>query len=143
MALKTISGSSIVLQVNTTSSTGALADVAASTNGVLSINSEVIDITNKNSGGNKLYMHGVTSWSVECDAFVLADTTGNRSSDFAKACADGNSINVKFYDTSGQTNSATYTGVGFVTAWTETGSVGEFATYSVSITGTSTLTVAT
>jgi predicted secreted protein len=141
MALKTISGSSIVLQVHLTSSSSSPTDVAASTSGVLTINSETIDITNKNSSGSKDYMHGVTNWSVDCDAFVLSDSTGNRSEGFATACNSGTKINVKFYDTSGQTNSTSYEGNGFVTSWTETGSVGEFATYSATIQGTGALTI--
>ena len=142
MAIKTISGSSIVLQVHLLSSTSSPTDVAASTNGVLSISSETIDITSKGSGGNKDFMHGVTSWTVDCDAYVLSDGTGNSSYNWALAAKNGTKINMKFYDTSGQSASKAYTGMGFVTSWTETGAVGEFSTYSATIQGTGALTIA-
>tara|TARA_R100001230_G_C5650101_1_gene155347 strand:- start:273 stop:707 length:435 start_codon:yes stop_codon:yes gene_type:complete len=138
---KTISGSSIVLGVDLSAGTTAT-NVAAATSGVLVINQETIDCTNKDSSGRKEFINGVSSWSVDCEAYILGDNTGNSANDIVTALDNGTSIYVQFRDTTGQADSKKYTGRGFVTSVTQNANVGEFCSYSMTIQGTGQLTVA-
>mgnify|MGYP003131091878 CR=1 FL=1 len=141
MAVKTISGSSIVLSVDL-SGGGSASAVAASTSGTLSVSNETIDVTNKDSSGRKKFIDGVSSWTMDCEVYILSDGTANVSHDFYTALDDGTEIDVEFSDGSGQSDSQKYTGKGYITSWSETAGVGEWATASVSIQGTGQLTKA-
>ena len=68
MAVKTITGSAIVLSVDLSGSTSPTA-VAGATTGSLSVNQETIDVTNKDSSGRKQFINGVKSWTLDCEAF--------------------------------------------------------------------------
>lgn len=141
MAVKTISGSSIILSVDLSGGSAPSA-VAAASSGSLSVSNETIDVTNKDSGGRKAFIDGVSSWTLDCEAYILSDGTANVSHDFYTALDNGTEIDVEFKDTSSQTDSQKYTGKGYITSWSESASVGEWSTVSISIQGTGTLTKA-
>ena len=69
MAVKTITGSAIVLGIDLSGSTSPTA-VAGATTGQLSLTQETIDTTNKDSGGRKEFINGVKSWTLSCEAFT-------------------------------------------------------------------------
>jgi len=141
MAVKTISGSSIVLSLDLSTGTTPVAIMGATT-GTLNVNQETIDVTNKDSSGLKEYINGVKSWSVDCEAFTTGNGTAVNKDGIIAQLVAGTSIFIQFRDGSGQSASKKYTGRGFITSVSETANVGEFGTYSVSIQGTGALSVA-
>ena len=141
MAVKTITGSAIVLSVDLSGSTSPTA-VAGATTGSLSVNQETIDVTNKDSSGRKQFINGVKSWTLDCEA--LSTSSGETvSGDTSIAALEaGTKIYVQFRDGSGQASAKKYTGYGYITSIGVNANVGEFSSYSVSVQGTGTLTQA-
>ena len=142
MAVKTISGSNIVLALDLAGSTSPVFIAGASV-GTLNLTQETIDTTNKDSSGKKEFINGVTSWTVDCEAYTTGDGAATNTGDVASASLTaGTKIYIQFRDGSGQTSSKKYTAYGYITAFTENANVGEWSTYSLSIAGTGALTQA-
>jgi TP901-1 family phage major tail protein len=147
MAVKTISGSDLILSIDDTS-TPSLTDVeviGGSTSCTFNVNQETIDITNKDSQGHKAFISGVNSWTIDCDAFYTDGSVGTetvRPSTIFTAMKNGYKIAVKFHTATGQTAVQKWTGYGFITSLSVSGSVAEWSTYSISIQGSGALTMA-
>ena len=141
MAVKTITGSAIVLSVDLSGSTSPTA-VAGATTGSLSVNQETIDVTNKESSGRKEFINGVKSWTLDCEAFSTSSGETVSGDTSIAALEAGTKIYVQFRDGSGQASAKKYTGYGYITSIGVNANVGEFSTYSVSVQGTGTLTQA-
>ena len=141
MAVKTITGSAIVLSVDLSGSTSPTA-IPGATTGSLSINQETIDTTNKESGGRKEFINGVKSWTLSCEAFTTSSGETVSGDTSINALDAGTKIYVQFSDGSGQANAKKYTGYGYVTSIAVGANVGEFSTYTMEIQGTGQLTQA-
>ena len=141
MAVKTITGSAIVLSVDLSGSTSPTA-VAGATTGTLNVNQETIDVTNKDSSGRKQFINGVKSWTLDCEAFSTSSGETVSGDTSIAALEAGTKIYVQFRDGSGQASAKKYTGYGYITSIGVNANVGEFSTYSVSVQGTGTLTQA-
>ena len=144
MAVKTISGSDLVLSIDDTS-TPALGDVeviGGSTSCTLNVNQETIDTTNKDSSGNKEFISGVNSWTIDCDAFFTDGTAGEtvQPETIHAAMVNGYKIAVDFRTTGGLSGAHKYQGYGFITSMSISASVAEWSTYSISIQGSGALT---
>ena len=138
MAVKTITGSAIVLSVDLSGSTSPTA-VAGATTGSLSVNQETIDVTNKDSSGRKQFINGVKSWTLDCEAFSTSSGETVSGDTSIAALEAGTKIYIQFRDGSGQASAKKYTGYGFITSIGVNANVGEFSSYSVSVQGTGTL----
>jgi|TARA_R100000084_G_C4601734_1_gene123585 TP901-1 family phage major tail protein len=147
MAVKTISGSDLLVAIDQSDSPvnhNSVVLVGGSTSCVVNITQEAIDTTNKDSGGRKEFINGVSSWTIDVDSFYTDGTSDGETVRFGTlydALDGGYKIAVKFYTgTANQTGVQKYQGWGYITDISTTGSVGEWATYSVSIQGTGTFT---
>ena len=150
MAVKTISGSNLVLGVDLDgSSPYTYTAVGGSTSCTLNVNQETIDISSKDSNGVKEFMNGARSWTIDCEAFftdgstdaapvAVRDSTAPDTGWFPSLDA-GTKIRVQFSTTTGQTGASKYIGYGYITSLSVNAGVGEWATYSVSIQGTGAL----
>lgn len=147
MAVKTISGSNLVLGVDLAGGSSYTA-VGGSSSCTLNVNQETIDISSKDSQGNKEFMNGARSWTIDCEAFFTdGDTTsadvpvrdGDSASGWYPSLEAGTKIRCQFSTTTGQTGASKYIGYGYITSISVAGSVGEWSTYSVSIQGTGSL----
>ena len=146
MAVKTTSGSNIVLSIDAAGGSSH-AIIAGATSCTFNYNQETIDSSSKDSGGRKEFINGATSWTMDCEAFYnVIDAGGSATTNSADALMAalkaGTKISCEWKDGSGQTGAKTYTGDGYITSVSKGASVGEFATYSISIQGTGELTVA-
>ena len=141
MAVKTITGSAIVLSVDLSGSTSPTA-VAGATTGTLNVNQETIDVTNKDSSGRKEFINGVKSWTLDCEAFTTSSGETVSGDTSIAALEAGTKVYIQFRDGSGQASAKKHTGYGYITSIGVNANVGEFSTYSVSVQGTGTLTQA-
>ena len=148
MAVKTISGSNLVLSVDLGGGSTFTA-VGGSTSCTLNVNQETIDISSKDSAGNKEFMNGARSWSIDCEAFFTdgdSDSAanpirdGDDSAGWYPSLEAGTKIQCRFSCTAGMTGASKYQGYGYITSISLAGAVGEWSTYSVSIQGTGALT---
>tara|TARA_Y100001973_G_C5176274_1_gene322137 strand:+ start:971 stop:1432 length:462 start_codon:yes stop_codon:yes gene_type:complete len=149
MAVKTISGSNLVLGVDLAGGSSFTA-VGGSTTCTLSINQETIDVTNKDSQGNKEFINGARSWTLDCEAYFTDGTSdgadipvggdGTANSGWYPVLESGDKIKVQFSNTTGQTGARKYTGDGYITSISVNAGISEWSTYSVSIQGTGALT---
>jgi len=142
-SIKTIPGSQFLLALdeadNVASGSETFTVIGGSTACSVSLTQEAIDTTNKESGGRKSFINGVSSWTVDCEQFYSVDTDIKPSTLYA-ALDGGHKISIKFYLSSGQTGAKKYQGKGYITALSLNAPNGEFATYSLSIQGTDTFT---
>mgnify|MGYP003115306609 CR=1 FL=1 len=138
-SIKTIPGSQFLLALDEADNVAAGSEtftiIGGSTGCSVNFTQEAIDTTNKESGGRKAFINGVSSWTVDCEQFYSVDTTIKPSTLYAALDA-GNKVSIKFYLSSGQTGAKKYQGKGFITALTLNAPNGEFATYSLSLQGT-------
>ena len=140
MAVKTISGSSLVLQMDQTDDPGSpsYASIGGSTSCSLNVSQEAIDTTNKDSGGRKAFINGVSSWTIYADALFTDGTTGGetvRASTLYAALDGGYRVAVNFKCNTGQTGAKEYGGYGYITSLSVNASMAEWSTYSISIQG--------
>ena len=151
MAVKTISGSSLVLGVDLDgTSPYSYTAVGGSTSCTLNITQETIDVSNKESQGLKEFISGAKGWTIDCEAFFTQGTSdsadisvggdGTADSGWYPVLSSGDKIHVQFSTTTGQAGATSYAGEGFITSISINAAVGEFSTYSVSIQGTGSLT---
>lgn len=139
MAVKTISGSSLILSIDLDGAgAGAYAAVGGSTTCTINVNQETIDTTNKESGGNKAFINGVRSWTMDCEAFYTQGSSDGEAVRFKTlndALQAGTRIKVKFSTTTGQTGVVYWDGFGYITSLSVNAGVAEWSTYSISIQG--------
>tara|TARA_R110002167_G_scaffold11733_4_gene50981 strand:- start:206 stop:646 length:441 start_codon:yes stop_codon:yes gene_type:complete len=139
MAVKTISGSSLIMSVDLDGAgAGAYAVIGGSNTCTLNINSETIDTTSKDSGGNKSFINGVRSWTMDAEAFYTQGSSDGEAVRFKTldtALQAGTRIKVKFSTTTGQTGVVYWDGFAYITSLSVTAAVAEWSTYSISIQG--------
>ena len=111
--------------------------MAHATSCSLSVNADLRDKTSKSSSGWSESLGGLRSWEMSGDAFVDIAATDASLADCFDFIVAGVSTTVVF-----TVDSQTYTGSGFITSVSADAGVEESATFSVSITGTGTLTKA-
>lgn len=141
----------VVIQVSTDSTEGNLQTLAHCTSASLSLTRDLRDSTTKSSDAWSESLAGLKSWELSGDGFVeLVDSiTAYDPYDSASGTlmgykklydlwAAGTEVYVKFgKDGSGNH----YEGKGFISSLSADGGVEENATYSISITGSGTLSV--
>jgi len=142
MAVKTISGSNLILSCDLAGGSSYTA-IGGSTSATLSVNQETIDTTNKDSGGNKSFINGARSWTIDSEAFYTQGSSDGETIRFKTlndALQNGTRIKVKFSTTTGQAGVVYWDGFGYITSLSVNAGVGEFSTYSVSVQGDGALT---
>tara|TARA_R100000664_G_C2759472_1_gene149328 strand:- start:7486 stop:7926 length:441 start_codon:yes stop_codon:yes gene_type:complete len=144
MAVKTISGSSLVMSVDLDGSGGGTyATIGGSTTCTLSVTQDTIDTTNKDSSGNKAFINGARGWTMDAEAFFTQGSSDGETVRFKTlndAMQNGTRVKVKLSTTTGQTGVVYYDGFGYITSLSVGASVGEWSTYSISVQGDGALT---
>ena len=97
MAVKTITGSAIVLSIDLSGSTSPTA-VAGAPTGTLNVNQETIDLTNKDSSGSKEYINVLKSQTLDCEAFTTSSGETVSGDTSINALDNGTKIYVQFRD---------------------------------------------
>lgn len=110
--------------------------VGGQRNATLNREAEVIDITNKVSGGWTENMTSVKSWSIEGDGIFVVDDAALDA--IEQAFLDGSWVQVKVAD-----DAWGYTGRGVITDFPIEANYDDAATYSITITGSGALTKVT
>lgn len=105
----------------------------------LEVNKETVDVTSFSSGAYKAFLVDLKDWSISFDAVVARTGTGTYETMIVDMLADTVFKVVTFVDSAAST---TFTGNGHITSMSLSGSVGDKQTYSCSIQGTGTLTLA-
>ena len=105
----------------------------------LEVNKETVDITSFSSSGFKDFLVDLKDWSISFDAIVARTGTGTYETMMVDMLADTVFKAVTFADSAAST---TFSGNGHITSLSLSGSVGDKQTYSCSIQGTGTLTLA-
>jgi predicted secreted protein len=152
MAIK--NATNVVIQISTDNpgTEGALQTIAHCTSASLSLTRDLRDSTTKSSEAWSESLAGLKSWELSGDGFVeFADTVtdydpypgsgGGTLMGYKKLYSlweAGTQVYVKFGSTGAGNH---YEGTGFISSLSAEGGVEENATYSISITGTATLSV--
>lgn len=105
----------------------------------LEVNKEIVDITSFSSGRYKASLVDLLDWSISFDAVVARTGTGTFETMMVDMLADTVFKVVTFVDSAAST---TFTGNGHITSLSLAGATGDKQTYSCSIQGTGTLTLA-
>ena len=147
MAVKAISGSSLILQMDQTNNPASpsYTTLGGSNTCTINLSQEAIDTTNKDSGGRKAFINGVSSWTIDAEAFYTdgsSDGETIRPSTLFDALDGVYRIALKFYTATGQTGAVKYTGYGYITSVSINAAVAEWSSYSVSVQGDGQLTKA-
>ena len=105
----------------------------------LSVSREMRDSTTKDSGGFSTSLAGLKSYEISGDGFVDISTNSNLETDelIDQMLADSPKVTLRF--TIGNAGKQ-YTGEGFISSFSIDAGVEENATYSLTITGSGTLT---
>ena len=134
-------GTDLVLTVSP-SSGGANAKLMHSQNVSLSMNVDTIDISTKDSAGNREIIGGQKSFSLSADGLMdFAGVAGDTEPDelFTQAMAR-TAVTFVFGLASPASGDYTYSGSGFITSIEYSGATEDAPTYSCSIEGSGTLT---
>lgn len=113
----------------------------------LNIDMATVEVLHKDSAGNSAEVDASTiSWTMSCSGFVSEDTTINTvtvedQTALQDAILARTSLTLKW--STGATGERLLTGSAYITNYSETGSVGETATYTVNFTGDGALTAGT
>lgn len=120
--------------------------VAFAQNCTLNVNHSPREITNKESAGYKEILEGLRDFSIDIDgAYAWTNAAGVALTDGVDDVLETNVLNARqavsfiFGDTAA-TSDISYSGSGFITSVSLTGSTEDTATYSMSIEGTGVLT---
>jgi len=135
-------GTDLILKVQATTGAATEFKLMHSQNVSISYNVDTIDITNKDSGGNRTLLGGTKSFSLSADGlmdFVSAGTTTDVDELFTQA-RDRELVTFTF--ALATPAGYTYTGSGFITSLEISGGTEDAPTYSVSIEGSGDLTQA-
>jgi len=133
-----------LLGVYVSEDSGATYDlVAHARNATLSLNSDEIDITTKDSSAWKEILDGQKSWSVSVDGLITYDTESDKdqADDLAALLIAGTQITLKFStDVTGDTK---YTGNAFVQSIELNAADNDASSYSATFGGNGALTAGT
>ncbi|MCD6177553.1 MAG: hypothetical protein J7K29_06925 [Candidatus Cloacimonetes bacterium] len=115
--------------------------IGAQRGATLTINSDTIETTAKEDAW-ATFVTGKRNWTIDCDALVVLTDAGRTA--LETAAKDGTTIDVvlELTDDAETPNTTTYTGTAIVTSYQITASMGDVATYSVSLQGIGELTIA-
>lgn len=118
-------------------------NVAYCTNASLSLNSDTIDITTKDSSGWAQFMGGLNSWDVSGDAyFTQASGTDERAAAYVVNTMISKSvITVALYTSPFQSGDLYFSGSGIFTSVEISGGVEEAASFSFGIKGVGALSM--
>ena len=133
-------GTDLILKVQAASGAADEFKLMHSQNVSLSYNVDTIDITDKDSGGNRTLLGGTKSFSLSADGlmdFVSAGSSTDVDELFTSA---RNRDAVTFTFALATPAGYTYTGSGFITSLEISGGTEDAPTYSVSIEGSGDLT---
>lgn len=119
-------------------------NVAYCTNASLSLNTDTIDTTTKDSSGWAEYMGGMNSWEISGDAYYTnASGTNDRSAAYVLSAMTTKSVvTVGMYNSPYQSGDLYWQGSGIFTSLEVNGGVDDAANFSFSIKGTGALTIA-
>jgi predicted secreted protein len=126
-------------------SSGTTNLVAFAQNCTININHSPREITNKESGGYKEILEGLRDFSIDVDgAYAWTDASGTALANGADDLVNSNiltraTVDFIFGDTQA-TSDVSYSGSGYITSVSLTGSTEDTATYSLTIEGTGALT---
>ena len=134
MALDVVKADSVLLKVGPS---GSEIVVGAQRGATLTINTETIETTAKQDDWAS-FLPGKRSWTVDCDALIVITDNGRTA--LETAATGGTEVEVVI-EVSDETNTTTYTGKGIITSYQLSASMGDVATYSVSIQGSEDLAV--
>ena len=134
MAVDVVKADSVLLKVGPS---GSEIVVGAQRGATLTINTETIETTSKQDDWAS-FLPGKRSWTVDCDALIVIGDSGRTA--LETAATGGTEVEVVI-EVSDGTNTTTYTGKGIITSYQLSASMGDVATYSVSIQGSEELTV--
>ena len=127
-------------------SSGTTNLVAFAQNCTLNVNHSPREITNKESGGFKEILEGLRDFSIDIDgAYAWTNAGGSALTNGVDDTLETNVLNARqavtfiFGDTA-STSDISYSGSGFITSVSMTGSYEDTATYAMTIEGTGVLT---
>tara|TARA_B100000519_G_C14160450_1_gene399024 strand:- start:55 stop:489 length:435 start_codon:yes stop_codon:yes gene_type:complete len=135
-------GTDLILKVSP-SDGGTAVKLMHSQNVSLSMNVDTIDISTKDSSGNRELLAGQKSFSLSADGLMdFAGVAGDTEPDeiFTQMMTNRTSVTFAFGFTSPATGEYSYSGSGIVTSMEMTGGTEDAPTYSVNIEGTGLLT---
>lgn len=114
--------------------------VAGATEGTISGSAEMLDYTNKDSGGDAQFIPGKRTWSVSSNYFVdFSATYGTEQ--FYNAWKNRTSVTVIWGDT--KASGLEFSGSGYVSEWDATASSEDLLVGTATIQGTGALSKAT
>ena len=147
-----INGSDLILKIASTTG-GTHQEVAFATSCSLEISRDEIDQSNKNSGAWKAIIPGMRSWTLSTESLYFVGTpTGGYASQatfqdlFTSYLADATNsaaVFIEFKLRSNVTTDKYYSGKAYITSLGVNGGTEDQATFSVSLSGTEELTIAT
>lgn len=105
--------------------------VGAQRGASLNRSADVIDVSNKVSGGWRKSLTGLKEWSVDCDGLFAYDDEGYKALEVA--FNEGEEVDLKIGTADGSVN---YSGKAVITDFPIDAPYDDSATYSVSFTGT-------
>ena len=119
-------------------------NVAYCTNASLSLNTDTIDTTTKDSSGWAEYIGGMNSWEMSGDAYYTnASGTNERSAAYVLSAMTNKSIViVSMYNSPYQSGDLYWSGSGIFTSLEVNGGVDDAANFSFNIKGTGQLSIA-
>lgn len=117
----------------------ATVEIDGLTNVSMSINNEIVDCTDFDSGGNRDILMSTTSWSFSATANVDGTETENFNEAFTALQAKS-SVAVTLVHATPVTGDAALSGSGYITSIEKSGEIGSVISYSVTIEGTGALT---
>ena len=122
---------------------GTLTKIANATSSDFDLTKDMIDVTNKDSGGYKEYLAGEADWTLTCEGIFEEDAGGTGISwkDVVTDLLAGTSVTVVM--TSNVSGDLKLSGSAFFSNLTLSAPNNDAATFSASIQGTGALTVGT
>ena len=135
-------GSDLLLKISPSDGASTL-ELMHSQTCSLSINVDTIDISTKDSAGNRTLIAGQKSFSLSADGLMdFAGVAGDTEPDeiFTQMITNRTAVTFNFGFDSPATGEYSYSGSGIVTSMEITGGTEDAPTYSVSIEGTGALT---
>ena len=133
-------GTDLVLKVDT-SGGGSPSLLGASTSCSVAYSLDTFETTNKDSSHTKAYLPAAHGWTIDCEAFYTTDET-NAPDNLMSAVTARTQIDVEFNQASSETGDYKYTGKAYITSCTLNAPNEDAATYSISLQGTGSLTIA-
>jgi len=147
-----INGSDLIIKISGTSG-GSHVEMAFATSCSLEISRDEIDQTNKNSGAWKSIIPGMRSWTLSSESLFFLGTpaapavgmkTFHDLLSLYMADTDNDTpVFIEFITRSATTGDKYYTGKAYITSLSLNGGLEDQATYSVSLSGSEALAIAT